>query len=163
MKEKGQSLIEVLVALGVSVIIITAIVMSVVLAIVNAQFAKSQNLATSYARQGMELIRQLSRSNWTAFNNYSNTDYCLGSNNVLEEKALLPNGECPKNVGNFIREVQIDHNSDSCQIAQSPANYGSKVTVTIYWNDSKCGSDSIFCHQVGLDSCLQNINAVPTP
>jgi Tfp pilus assembly protein PilV len=164
MSEKGQSLIEVMVALGVSVIIITAIVMAVVLAVINTRVAKTQNLAAYYARQGMEVLRQVSRSDWTTFKGHTRGPYCLAKGEtVLEEK----DADCVTDpTNNFRREVWIqqgDENHTDCEIAASPGTYGIKVSVIVSWNDNKCQNQTIFCHQVKLDSCLQNINVVPTP
>jgi Tfp pilus assembly protein PilV len=162
MSSKGQSLIEVMVALGVAVIIITAIVMSVVLAIVNTQFAKTQNLATFYAKQGMEFLRQSSRSDWSNFKNKTGS-YCLARDSTeLKEKVDV----CEKDVNNhFRREINIAPVSDECVLESDPSGQtkGDKVEVVVSWNDGRCKDQSSFCHEVKLDSCLQNINAVPTP
>ncbi|HUS59771.1 MAG TPA: prepilin-type N-terminal cleavage/methylation domain-containing protein [Nevskiaceae bacterium] len=56
-REKGQSLIEVLVALAVMAIVILALVRVTTVSIRNATFAKNRALATKYAQEGMEKVR----------------------------------------------------------------------------------------------------------
>jgi Tfp pilus assembly protein PilV len=162
MREKGQSLIEVMVALGVSVIIVTAIVMAVVLAIVNTQFAKTQNLATYFAKQGLEILRQSSRSDWNNFKTYTGS-YCLAKDSIIP---VVKSTDCEKDTANnFRREVEVRPESDECVIESDPTGQtkGSKIEVVVSWNDGKCRDENTFCHEVRLDSCFQNIKAVPTP
>lgn len=163
MSEKGQSLIEVMVALGVAVIIITAIVMAVVLAVINTQFAKTQNLATYYARQGMEVIRQISNSDWTTFESFSG-QYCLNRDVTVP---VAKGTDCEKDtINNFKREVDFVpptvSENNQCEIG-STGLFGGHVSVIVSWNDNKCEDQNDFCHKVQLDSCLQNLNAIPTP
>jgi len=135
MNDKGQSLIEVMVALSVAIIVMTAIVMSVVIAIANSQFYKSQNLANHYARQAMESLRQLARSDWNSFTSYENEKYCLTDEELLYE---IESTTCNNSrVNNFKREVEIYHENDDCAVVNS-TDKGSKVVVIVSWNDSKC-------------------------
>ena len=78
-KNFGQTLIELLMALGAGVLIVMAIVGGVVMAGKNSQFAKNQNLATRYAQGGVELIRsQRDKLGWSAFyTNYNDQPQCL--------------------------------------------------------------------------------------
>lgn len=57
-QEKGQTLIETLAALGVVVLVILALIMVTTISIRNATFAKNQSLATSYAQEAIEKIRE---------------------------------------------------------------------------------------------------------
>ncbi len=49
----GQSMIETLIALGIAVLIIVALVQSIVTSVKNTQFAKNQTLATRYSQEGV--------------------------------------------------------------------------------------------------------------
>lgn len=160
MNDKGQSLVEVMVALSVAIVVMTAIVMSVVVAIANSQFSKSQNLASHYARQGIEHLRQLSRTDWNNFTSYSSQRYCLTDDFMLYDIESTTCGD--SRINNFKREVEIYHESDDCAVVNS-IERGSKVVAIVSWNDGKCQSGNLFCHEVRLDSCLRNINLVPTP
>lgn len=74
MREKGQTLVEVVVALGVAILVITALVAATTTAVRNAQFAKNQSLATKYAQEGMEKARTLRDQNPTSFWNKSGSE-----------------------------------------------------------------------------------------
>lgn len=77
-EEKGQSLVEVIVALAVALIVILALVRVTVTSIHNASFAKNQALATQYAQEGMEKIRAYRDQNdWSTF--VANCDATLNS------------------------------------------------------------------------------------
>lgn len=152
---KGQTLIEALVALGAAVIIVSAITIVVISALNNAQFSKNQNLATQFAQQGMEIMRQMRDSNWGTFDELSRA-YCLdkGSNMPVPK---APIAGCGQNVDVFVREVDIEKNSSSCSDA-------TKITVIVFWNDAKCtSSTNLFCHKVELVSCFSDSRVVPTP
>ena len=161
----GQTLIEALVALGAAVIIVSAITIVVISALNNAQFSKNQNLATQFAQQGMEIMRQMRDSNWTTFSDLSEEAYCLdkGSNiPVLKDLTIIAgcghSGQSGQNVDLFAREVDIEGgNSPDCASA-------TKVTVVVSWNDAKCtNSTNLFCHKVELVSCFSDSRVVPTP
>lgn len=153
-RQAGQTIIEVLVAFGVAVILVAAITIVILSALSNAQFSKNQNLATQYAQQGMEVIRQMRNSDLTTFNGISEGDYCLDKNSTsVRTKGL----GCGTNIdGVFVREVNVDKNSSLC------ANVATGITVSVSWSDSKCTS-STFCHITKLVSCLSDYTIVPTP
>ena len=149
----GQSLVEALVALGAATIVISAVVIAVITAQNNADFSKNQNLATQYAQQGIEILRQQSESNWTTFSSYSGA-YCLAEGS----STLTPAGtKCSANIRNFyVRSISIAQNNANCSGA-------AKVSVVVSWGDGKCSSSNTYCHNVTLDSCLANIGNSISP
>ena len=156
--QRGQSLIEALIALGSAVIIVAAITIAVITSVNNTDFSKNQNLATQYAQQGMELLRHKSEADWALFATLSG-DYCLD-----EGKTTLVNAGfgCTPNIKNansvlyFVRSVNISQNNAVCR-------GGASVSVSVSWNDGKCTNQTNkYCHSTKLDSCLTNINSVPT-
>ena len=157
--QKGQSLIEALIALGTAVLIISAIAIAVITSVNNTDFSKNQNLATQYAQQGMELVRNKSEFDWPGFSTYSGS-YCLSQNSTN----LVPAGlGCSLNINDsnsnpfFVRQIDISQNDAICTGSTS-------VSVKVSWTDGKCTSASnIYCHTVKLDSCLANLHSVPTP
>lgn len=153
--QKGQSLIEAVVALGAAVLIISAIAVVVITAVNNADFSKYQNLATQYSQQGMEILKQQSQSDWQGFSvNYPSGTYCLNQSSTTLTN--LFGTICPKNINNFfVRQVVINQGSVGC-------NSNTKVSVSVYWADGKCPVNT-YCHDVTLDSCLANINNAPAP
>lgn len=56
-RQSGQTLIELIVVMAVSVIIIGALVFATIASLRNAQFSKNQAQATKLAQQGLELVR----------------------------------------------------------------------------------------------------------
>ena len=152
-KQKGQSLIEALVALGAAVLVVSAITISVITALNNVQYTKNQNLAAQYAQQAMEIMRQTSSSNWTLFSSYPTGTYCLDEGTSLLRAADPATSFCGQNYGIFVREVDIKPNATKC--------VGGILTIVIVsWSDSKCTDTSnTYCHSVELDSCFDNVNS----
>lgn len=155
LNQKGQSLVEALVALAAASVIVSAIAIAVITSVNNSDFSKNQNLATQYAQEGIEVLRNLSQSDWANFSTYSGT-YCLSKDSST---LTTPSGSnCPQNINNFfVRQVVITQNSSSCSL-------NTKVSVSVSWADGKCTSASNpYCHTVLLDSCLANINSTTLP
>lgn len=65
--QEGQTLFELIIALGIGVLIITAIVHLVTISVRNASFAKNKTEATRYAQQALEWIRNEKEQNWAGF------------------------------------------------------------------------------------------------
>lgn len=179
---KGQIIIEVLIALAVCAFIVSAAMTAVTSSLSNAQYSKAQNIATHYAEEGMEYMRKLRNQDWNYY--YSNNVLnflpahqqwavsCLGSS--LTPEPLTPGiGICSNTYadGNhmFIRTVRGEKESSDC--GGSLGVDVRKIIVTVAWSDSKCTSSSSdvyfgipgsFCHQVKLSSCFSDKWRVPT-
>lgn len=163
---KGQTLIEVLVALAVAALIISAISVTVISSLNNAIFSKNQNLATQYAQEGMETMRKLKNSNWNTFNSYGNADgsityYCLDDGSATLRQ--MQGDKCGQNIDIFMRQVTVEKSNSDCQLAGSP-NLGTKMKVSVFWSDGKC-KDPVnpFCNKVEDVSCFNNSNVLPPP
>lgn len=168
---RGQTLIEVLVALGIATLLVSAISVSMLAALFNAQYSKNQNLATQYAQEGMEIVRKFRNDNFAAFNLLSGNPgspkkYCLDKNDTRffsRDATVQENSGCPRdgmsgqNVDIFARQVDIVKDSSRC------GSKGTKVTVAVSWSDSKCAAtNNLFCHKVQLVSCFSD-SVVETP
>jgi hypothetical protein len=152
---KGQTLIEVLVALGIITVVTTALAAVVITSMSNAQFSKNQNLASQYALEGMEIVRRLRDSDYVGFRNKSDGIYCLDKGQPI--LPINPVSVCATpNVDNFIRKVEI-YSQDL--IKRCDVNL-SRVIVTVSWQDGKCPASAPYCHSAKLESCLSNINPV---
>lgn len=151
---KGQTLIEILVALSVIAIVVTGISVTVTNSLSDAQFGKNQNLATGYAQEGMEILRQIRNTDYAGFKNYTAANYCLGKNATV----LEPSSMCSMpNVDNiFIRTIRID------QSVTPECNNAAKVQVVVSWTDGKC-QPSAYCHKSELNSCLSTKNPIQGP
>jgi len=153
--KRGQSLIEVLIALAASVAVVSAIVVTVITSLSNAEFTKNQNLATQYSREGIEIVRQTAKNSWSTFINYKSVNYCLDKSNILISRSGL---NCGKNISNFFdRQIIINQNSPT-DCANSI-----KISSLVLWSDSKCQTGNVLCHQIEIDSCLSDINSVKAP
>lgn len=57
-KNSGQSLFEVVVAIGISALVVTGIVAAASNSIQNSSYSKDKNVATNYVQETMEWLRQ---------------------------------------------------------------------------------------------------------
>lgn len=160
--QKGQSIVEALIALGAGVIIISGIVVAVINSVGNTNYSKNQNLATSYAQQALEVLNTSAKNDWTAFSNLSGR-YCLDKDSTA---LYHPSGSiCLRagvpNVDNFVREVSIVQSDGNCP---NCCNGGKRVKTTVLWSDGKCtDSSNLYCHKIDLVSCITNIRVLPSP
>jgi len=159
--DSGQTLIEIILALGVAVALITGITFAVTSSLKNATFSKNQNLATQYAQQGMEIVRAIRDRSWAAFiSPLGGPNFCLPQNSTELVKRLGLDCDGEGNVGIFIREIRLNNNSPDC----TPGAGNTKATVLVQWSDNICKDPgNPYCHEVELVSCFNNINVVPIP
>lgn len=155
-RQKGQTLLELVVALGIGLIIVSSITVTVMTSLSSAQFNRDQSLATSYAQEGMENVRKLRDQGWVPFSLLNGT-YCVGKTPPFPSDSSNKAASCTTvNIGTtFIREIIINNGAGTqCEV---PAR---EVVVRVKWRDGKC-SGSNYCHKVELKSCLNNIYSVP--
>lgn len=119
-KEKGQSLIEVVAAMGIILIAVVALLIIITISLRNVNFAKNQVLATKYAQLVIEKVRNYRDSNnWDTFTQYCesfslNVDF--PSYFLLERDCHIPDDP--------LSDCRAD--SDSCE-----------VKITVSWEDTK--------------------------
>jgi type II secretory pathway pseudopilin PulG len=163
-KQKGQSLIEVLLAFSVAIVILGAVITAVITSLSSNQYTKNQNLATSYAKEGIAEIRVARDSQWGVFSAIPDGDYCLPEDIGRWSAYDLQNCVSSGKIGDsFSRKVTIKQNSTDCASVQS-SKKGTKATVTVFWSDKKCTDPDpakSLCNSVVLDSCFSS-NVVPT-
>lgn len=155
MSQKGTVLVETLIALGTAVIIIAAITIMVVSALNNAQTAKTQDTATQSAQEGLEIVRNITKTNWTYFYSLNDVTYCL----LPDSTEITTQGVegCKSEASSLVRSVRIEHdNTQDCSGA-------SKVIVSVAWSDSDCPIGDTYCHSVPLESCFSNSEVIPSP
>lgn len=167
--QKGQTIIEVVVAFGTAIVVLVAVTIAVLYALNNAQFSKNQKLAADYSLEGIEVVRHTRDIDYSVFSTLGG-DYCLGKGVTKIDKNLIltprphPTNGCGQNYDIFVREAKIEQNETSD--CGSSALYNiAKVTVKTSWNDGKCRStNNLFCHSSVLSSCLSDANQlIPTP
>jgi len=121
-QEKGQSLIEVLAALGVVVLVILALVTVTTISIRNATFAKNQSLATSYAQEAIEKIREYRDQNsWGDFVANCNNKTAMGLPDP-SSPFVLPDPTC-----------NIPETANPCVETDKRC----EIKVTVSWDDAK--------------------------
>lgn len=123
-RQAGQTLLEVLGALGAATIVLIAVTAITGTSLSNAQFSKNQNQATFYAQQGIEIIRNLRDSEeWSVFSARSGGTYCIDENGALVEGSA-----CAENIrGIFSRKASF---------TTTPSG-GVQVDLTVSFVDSK--------------------------
>jgi type II secretory pathway pseudopilin PulG len=159
---KGQSLIEILLAMGISLILLTITAVSIITALGNTQKSSSRNVATTYARQSIEIMRQMRDSNWPEFSNLSGT-YCMAENCTnIGGGSCGAAASCGKNIdGIYSRKIDIEQDSNSCKIqgvfsTKGTQRKGTLATVYVSWNDPTC-SGATLCKEVRLNGCFADL------
>lgn len=149
MNMKGETLIEVLIALSAAVVVITAVSYLSVSSLSNSQFVKDQTQAIKYAQEGLEIVRSIRNTDYLEFGTYEGM-YCLGKDdNVL--LSAVASCDTPNIDGEYIRSVTVTQD-------ELPQNGGcglnfAKVFVTVAWTSTKCSGGS-YCHTSKLNSCF---------
>ena len=160
--QKGQSLVEVVIALGIAVIIVIAFTNATIASVRNSQFSKNQNLATKYAQETLEVVRAVRDQNavgsvtdgTSTVNSWGDlwginlknaaspgggfTGYCF----TLNEATLVMTKRvsCADNNGNG---TTYDENIDTIfyrkiNITDDGTNLGKKqIFVRVYWSDNR--------------------------
>lgn len=173
-RQKGQTLLEILLAFSVLVLILSAAILGITTSLSNAQYTKNQNLANSYAQEGMTIVRQIRDSDWVKFSSYiTNATYCLPANSTDLVAGSFPPSPCISYPvgGVFLREIIIEQNSSNCSAGNPPTPTptptstpkGGKVTIRVLWTDSKCPVGNTYCNKVELVTCFSNIDQKITP
>lgn len=156
----GQSLIEVIFAVGAAGIILTAIASTVLTSLGATNQSKNQNLASQYAQEGMDIIRNMRDADYGAFLAKNGT-YCLNEGEVDLQATF-----CIKpNVKEYYREVEFDNDPGCGTGTANGIPYTiTKVNVIVSWSDIKCTSPAdLYCHNVTLSNCFSDFNRVAAP
>lgn len=155
--QAGQGLIEVLAALAVAMVVLTALSVAAVSSVRNATFAKNQSQATAYGRQAMESIRAYRDVNPQLFFQSRNTgcyqinertddDLDPGdpANGFKSNDTVTPadctgyaNGEMFEG-GIYSRQIYLQKDPADCPagLPGVTTNTCNKITVRVYWRDA---------------------------
>ncbi|MBI2590673.1 MAG: hypothetical protein HYW33_02205 [Candidatus Blackburnbacteria bacterium] len=143
MRKSGQTLFELVIAVGVAVLVVTGIVALVTLSLRNSGFARDQALATRYAQDALEWLRSERDNGWNTF--YSRTTistWCLNSLGWTSPGSCGSNKITGTKFGRQAEFSVIDANSVNAQ-------------VRVSWTDSQ-GT-----HQSKIDTVLVNQKTNP--
>ncbi len=133
---KGQSLFELLIAIGISALIIVVLVSLVSSALQNAAFAKNQTLAGRYAQEATEWLRGQRDVSTNAFRaNVASRPYeiprCF---NTLNWVSIGPCGEGDTIDGQFTRQISFKTvNAEVDGVTKDII----QTDVVVSWTDSK--------------------------
>lgn len=157
---RGQTLLEAIIALGAILIVLSATSVAVVTSLNNSSFVKQQNQANKLAQQGMEYVRyRIATDKFAGYvrdsENGSTSTQCLGED-LSPANPFVP-GECgTANIQNvFKREVTFS-SVTQCGSSTSQFDNGLEVVVDVYWASGKCPVGNTFCHKQELKSCFIN-------
>ena len=127
--QKGQSLFEVVLALGVITAITVGIVSLTVSAIRNAAFSKNKTLAGRYAQEATEWLRSERDNDFTVFETHAQTPlWCFSGLNWNKVGAC---GEADKISGiPLLRDVTFSTNLVSGKTVI-------EANVRVYWDDAQ--------------------------
>jgi len=149
----GQVLIEAIVAIAVVAFVLAGIVTALIASVNNSTFSKNQNLATNFAQEGLDLIRDQKESDFVLFSTLGTGDsYCLGPNATSISIDSMVCQEDDVVGGIFTRNIYVD-SSGAEPSCGAPGIYVSSI---VSWNDSRCDGSSP-CHKVELDSCFLDL------
>ena len=148
--QKGQTIVEAIVALAAIFVIVAAIAVAIVSAVSNSQFIKSQNLANKYAQQGMEFVRGIHADNIDEFQLLSGA-YSFGE----LDTSLIAGESLTVNIGDsHIRNIFFADDEEPCLDDNGASINLKKVTVIVDWSSGKCGAEDRFCHNTTIVSCI---------
>lgn len=173
---KGQTLIEMMVAFSALVIILTAAVTAIVASVNNATFTKNQNIANKIGQEGIENVRNSIKSNFVDLDTRADGIYCMPTT-----LAAMIGGACnialPSNLiddsgSTFVRQISLlttSGTAGSCPtcarcsaVATDPATgnpveyFGREITVTVKWGSGKCPVANPYCHSADFVTCFMD-------
>lgn len=101
----GQTVFELVIALGVAALVVTGIVQIVTISLRNASFAKNQALATRYNQEALEWLRAERDKDWIAFSSRAGSTWCLTSLSWSLAAKCGQANKIPSTI--FIREATV--------------------------------------------------------
>lgn len=152
---KGQTLIEVVVALSVVMLILAAISVAVTTSVSNSTYLKNHNLASKHAQDGIEHIRHLYENQENFFASFSaGATYFMDENDYIYQGFFEPNLD-----SQFVREVMFE---PSVECDENTSGLDElRVTVEVFWTSGKCARDlsnptleDRYCHKSELITCF---------
>lgn len=136
--QSGQTLAEVVVAIGVVVLLVTGLIVGTSVTLKASQYSKARSQAVQYAQEAVELARNLRDSGWTTFSAYGGiapVSWCLDKVGVWTQMS----GACSANIDNF---------------------YTRQVTFT--WEDPKMKTDVVVSWKDGNKTYIVPITTYVT-
>lgn len=126
--QQGQSLVEIIVAVGVVILLVMGIVVATTTSLRSGQRGKDKGLAVKYAQEGIELVRDLRNQGWIDFQSRDGL-WCLAKDGTWT-KSL---GTCDANIDNlYTRGVTFGWDAGNSRM---------NVVVVVSWSDGDIPRD----------------------
>lgn len=124
----GFTLVEVLVAVVIVGLVLTAIAAAISFSVKNSSQADYRQVATRYAQDAIDIIRQKRATDgWSAFTSFMTTgnDYCVAENAVKKSSnCSSADYKLTNNEAEFTRKIDVVNSTTDIQL-----------TVTVEWQD----------------------------
>lgn len=132
-REKGQTLFEIVVALGIGVVVITSIVAVVTVSLRNANFAKNKTEATKYTQEALEWLRSEKEKDWPVFFARSGSPayWCLQSLSWPDSAGQCAQNQTISGATTFTRNVTLTTTDIDGDLALDDI----AATVTVSWSE----------------------------
>lgn len=129
-KEKGQTLVEIIAAIGVVIILVTGLLVGAIASLKSVQFGKAKSVALHYAQEAMENARNIRNNNWSDFFAYgspSGKTWCLNKNGTWSQ-----GGPCPINIdGVYTRTVTFTWQDPTMNVDVTVSWQGGQYQVNL--------------------------------
>lgn len=126
---RGQSLYEMVVALGVAVLVIAAVVVVATISVRNTTFSQTESEATRRAQETLEWVRQeRDGRTWDNFKSLSNRTYCMQNLSWGNTGTCSASEKISDTI--FRREATLNTKTvDGVEVVE--------VQVRTYWDDAQ--------------------------
>lgn len=112
----GQTLLELIVTIGVVAIIVTGLVVAVTSSLRFGQSSRLRSQSVQYAQEGIELVRKIRDTQpWDTLMTYAGKSWCLDSSGTW----TADTGSCPLIDGAFTRRVSLTWNDPLMNVVSS--------------------------------------------
>lgn len=172
-EQRGQTLVEMLLAIIIAAFLLVALTALILATFTNLNNNQNNSTALQFAQSGMEYIKNQEQLNPYFLNNSNNQGTtCLGSISSSDQSGATDGLQLCTSSSNppyllqdslgqqYLRQVTVTPNGGSCTSSAPYQNY--LVDVSVGWHDNKCSLSNTFCRITKLDTCISNINAIPT-
>lgn len=121
---KGQSLIEIVIAVGVVILLVTGLIVGTTASIKGSEFSTNKSRGFKYAQEAMEIIRSMRDQSWASVGAKSGL-WCLDKTGTWSQ----PLGStCNVNIDSFFTR--------SVTFTWDGVNNRMRVDITVTWTDS---------------------------
>lgn len=128
-RQKGQTLVEIVAAIGVVLLLLTGLLAGAVASLKAAQLGKTKSLAVHWGQEAMEIVRNKRNNSWSDFFTYAGKTWCLDKAGTWTEMAAI----CPVNIDSvYTRTVVFTWHPDL-----NPNNEKMGVDVSVSWQGGK--------------------------